>query len=862
MQNNSIYTEDEQKIQRHDADEITRALDLFFEQGGVTEVRMLDTEWGTVSGYFDNVAAIVRVAAEYSGRVPGVYITLNRVRPDLLARSTNRVKTHAKTTTSDADITRDSWFLIDADPARPKGISATDAEHELALKKGAEIKAFLKSKGWPWPVLADSGNGAHVVYQIDLPNDDASRELLKRCLEALDFYFTDKQVQIDRTVFKAAQIFKLYGTRSCKGDNGLERPHRLARIIEVPDEIIIVSREQLEQMAAMLPEPPKAESKSHGSYKPLEIEKWMADHGISIKRTKPWQGGTVYELNECPVKSEHNRGESRIIQFQNGALSFGCFHNACADYDWHALRDMIEPGWRDKKSSNQFNSKVLDAAIDNRNIIDALREIAKLEFEAEQEIWVKTLSAKTGVTLGALKEDLKRLNSKAKSQNHQPIEQKPIDLLTEQKPRLHPATDLINGKFYFGTSSGANPILIYERQVLTTSAISQQYELAGFPNPLRMSVNGIKTYINGGEIRGPRLYNQIHNLLSGHVIFKTPWQIVLTVIWIIGTYLHRCFPLYPYLCIQSPTKRCGKTRLLELIAALGFNSDGLQTTPTEAVLYRQAAITGGTLCWDEAESLGNIKDKSERNAILNVAYRKGGKVSRCEGENHEVKDYEVFRPIALAGISALPDTASDRSLRVELIRKRRDEKVERLRINHLQCGLQSLRDGLHIFALERAPIILEFYGQFRDDLIPEEVDDRLREAFEIIISIAAGIYYHDKSDFPPIHSFLQMAAKGLSGIRALDEDETSFIKAIGILRSKIKESKQAELVVTTEEAIQIFQAAGLTWVQEPKHAQSILRKLDLKSEPHRVKGELIRGYKITAKYIEDQFLRYGSAFAE
>lgn len=512
-----------------------------------------------------------------------------------------------------------------------------------------------------------------------------------------------------------------------------------------------------------------------------------------------------------------------------------------------------------------FNSKVLEAAIEKDDTIAALREIAKLRFASERELWLQKLSEKVGVTIDVLTDDvntIKREKEQTKYKTQSAAQKKPVDLLSDQKRSIHPATDLLDGKLYFGTSNGANSLLIFERKVLKTSEISQQYELSGFPNPMQFSVNGIKTYLNGGEIRGPKLYNQIHNLLSGHVIFKTPWQIVLTVFWIIGTYLHRCFPLYPYLWIQSPTKRCGKTRLLELLAALGFNSDGIHTAPTEAVLFRQAAITAGTLCWDEAESLENIKDKSERNAILNVAYRKNGKVSRCKGENHEVKDYEVFRPIALAGISALPDTASDRSLKIELIRKRRDEKVKRLQINHLQCGLQSLRDGLHIFALERAPIILEFYSQFRDELIPEEVDDRLREAFEIIISIAAGIYYHDKSDFPPILSSLQMAAKGLSGIRALDEDETSFIKAIDILRSKIKESKQDQLIITSKDAIQIFQTGGLTWVQEPKHAQSILKKLDLRSGPHRINGELIRGYKIAAKYIEDQFLRYGSTFAE
>ena len=64
------------------------------------------------------------------------------------------------------------WLLIDVDPERPSGISATDAEKAAAQKKAREIYRFLKERGWPEPVVADSGNGYHLLYRIDLPCDD------------------------------------------------------------------------------------------------------------------------------------------------------------------------------------------------------------------------------------------------------------------------------------------------------------------------------------------------------------------------------------------------------------------------------------------------------------------------------------------------------------------------------------------------------------------------------------------------------------------------------------------------------------------------------------------------------------------
>ena len=84
------------------------------------------------------------------GRGPGVYVTLNPCRPELLSRAANRVKAHAETTTSDHEIARRRWLIIDVDPERPAGISATDAEHEAARAKADEIrKTRWRSRAGP-----------------------------------------------------------------------------------------------------------------------------------------------------------------------------------------------------------------------------------------------------------------------------------------------------------------------------------------------------------------------------------------------------------------------------------------------------------------------------------------------------------------------------------------------------------------------------------------------------------------------------------------------------------------------------------------------------------------------------------------
>ena len=221
---------------------IEAALALLHEPGAVFEVRIPKAgKAGTVSGYFDDPAAAAREIERYDGKVPGVYVTLNPVNPALMARAANRLRERATDTTADKDVLRRRWLLIDVDYTRPTGISATDEELKAAGVVARKIKTYLEDElGWPLGILVHSGNGGHILYRIDLPNDDASRDLLKNVLLALAGRFDMKDadgnptVHVDTGVFNSARIAKVPGTMACKGDNLRERPHRRSRILVQP----------------------------------------------------------------------------------------------------------------------------------------------------------------------------------------------------------------------------------------------------------------------------------------------------------------------------------------------------------------------------------------------------------------------------------------------------------------------------------------------------------------------------------------------------------------------------------------------------------------------------------------------------
>jgi len=338
-----------------------------FAPGTVTELRILNTpREGTVSGYFDNVEAFTQAAASWSGKAPAVYAMLNPCNPALLARAANRLKARVKTTTSDSDIVHRRWFPLDFDPVRPADISSTDAEHDAALARAFACTAWLTQRGWPAPVAADSSNGGHGLYRIDLPNDGASRALLERCLKALALYFSDDVVKLDVGVGNAARIWKVYGTLACKGDHVPERPHRRARLLDVPDALQVVSPAQLTALAALLPDAPPTPAHRAGSSQShaLDVAQWLPAHGLSVASSSPWEGkGTRWVLNPCPWNADHTNGSAFVAQFTSGAIVAGCHHNGCQGNDWHALRDLVEPGWQTARATQPFSRDGTHAAV-------------------------------------------------------------------------------------------------------------------------------------------------------------------------------------------------------------------------------------------------------------------------------------------------------------------------------------------------------------------------------------------------------------------------------------------------------------------------------------------------------------------
>lgn len=382
--------------------------DLFYHPSGVIEVRaIVDGKgagkawvgWGkTVTGYFDDPEAFMQamIALDNERSVKSSYVTLNPVLPALMSRASNRLKAAGEkdTTTSDADIILRHRLLIDADPYRPANISSTDKELAAARAKRDEVVNYLRSLGAPPMALADSGNGAHALPCIDLPNTPESTQLASDFLQGLNLKLgttpEDKDkarqqfaagvttVGIDVSVFNAARITKLYGSVARKGDNTQDRPHRRAQLTFVPDSIEPLPVELIKQVAqeyrdhVASKQKGKAEKGKAGRKAALQpssaktdakwsdtvegVEGWFAEHGVTLGARHAYsKDGFQHKWDvDCLTCAGVHKDGAIVMWGAGKGLGYRCHHDSCTGKGWADVRAIIAP----KPEGNYTGSRV------------------------------------------------------------------------------------------------------------------------------------------------------------------------------------------------------------------------------------------------------------------------------------------------------------------------------------------------------------------------------------------------------------------------------------------------------------------------------------------------------------------------
>jgi archaellum biogenesis ATPase FlaH len=333
-------------------DEIRKWWSVIIGDNGMTEVRILGRF--QYSGYFKSVDNLLHMITPYMEMDDEqCYFTLNEINDACYGRQQcEKFVKSPKATTTDNDIIRRKWLLIDFDPKRATGVNASEEEFQLAKEKAKEVYYYLHDLNFPNPIMCESGNGFHLIYSIDLPNTTEITETIKAFLKSLSVMFSDDKVDIDEKVFNAGRICKLYGTTAKKGANLPDRPWRESRIVFVPKELVAIPLERIEQVVKLLPkEESRPQNRSYGN-ESFNLDQFLNQHGISFKKV-PSSDGTRYIIDHCFFDENHKGKDAVLFQYNTGAVAYKCFHQSCSSKTWKDVRLLFEPNAYDQQPTQR-----------------------------------------------------------------------------------------------------------------------------------------------------------------------------------------------------------------------------------------------------------------------------------------------------------------------------------------------------------------------------------------------------------------------------------------------------------------------------------------------------------------------------
>jgi Protein of unknown function (DUF3631) len=153
---------------------------------------------------------------------------------------------------------------------------------------------------------------------------------------------------------------------------------------------------------------------------------------------------------------------------------------------------------------------------------------------------------------------------------------------------------------------------------------------------------------------------------------------------------------------------------------------------TPSTLFRAIEQWKPTLVVDELDAF--ISGNEELRGILNAGHTRGlAYVLRNVrvGGGYEPRRFSVWGPKALAAIGRLPGTLDDRSITIKMRRRKKNEKIDRVRLDRLRVELRPLRERCLRWATDNAPALRAL-----DPRVPDGLGDRDADNWRPLLAIA------------------------------------------------------------------------------------------------------------------------------
>ncbi len=239
---------------------------------------------------------------------------------------------------------------------------------------------------------------------------------------------------------------------------------------------------------------------------------------------------------------------------------------------------------------------------------------------------------------------------------------------------------------------------------------------------------------------GAELLDDVVDYVTRYCVFSCGEQADALALWVLHSYVADVFSTTPRLAITAATIECGKTRVLEAVEPLALGPR-LAISVSGPYLFRSIGARPITLLLDEFENIwrDNSDHGQDLRAIVDAGHRKGATVGRIEtsGNDHVPTDFEVFCPVALAGVGRLPDSVRSRSVVIRMRRRAPDETVEPYERDEAWAEADPLRRRLGAWALRNRERLVGLRP-----VMPEGIVDRPADVWRPLLAIAQVVGGH------------------------------------------------------------------------------------------------------------------------
>ncbi|WP_329119319.1 DUF3631 domain-containing protein [Streptomyces sp. NBC_01465] len=362
---------------------------------------------------------------------------------------------------------------------------------------------------------------------------------------------------------------------------------------------------------------------------------------------------------------------------------------------------------------------------------------------------------------------------------------------------------------------------------------------------------GLEAMPDAAATPGSGLLDELRAEIAKFVILPSPEALDAVTLWAAATHLQRAWQHAPRLAVVGPAKRCGKSRLLDVLVEI-VHEPMLTINTTPAAIFRSITEDDPpTLLVDEADTIfgPKVAEKNEETrGLLNAGHQRGRYVTRVVGNDHTPHRFATFAMAAIAGIGDLPDTIMDRAVVIRMRRRAEGEKVKPFRSRRDIPGLHELRDRIAAWA---GPL-LEQAASLEPDL---PVEDRAADTWEplvIVADLAGGAW-------PRLARIA--CARMVAAEVAAEEDHPSGARILADIRRIYAGRGEPESLTTEELLFLLRQDAESPWVEwgrrglDARDLSGLLREYGIKSGNVRIAdGTQRKGY-MRNKFL-DPWRRY------